>query len=70
LGLTQNIRADKRFDKLPIIALSSLASEDDMARGKAAGVNDYQIKLDKENLLTGIRRFLDQSAGLNADTDK
>jgi two-component system chemotaxis sensor kinase CheA len=69
LGLTQNIRADKRFDKLPIIALSSLASEDDMARGRAAGVNDYQVKLDKENLLAGIRRFLDQSAEVNINKE-
>jgi two-component system, chemotaxis family, sensor kinase CheA len=63
LGLTQNIRADGRFGTLPIIALTSLASEDDIARGKAAGVTDYQVKLDKENLLQSIHQHLSVPAG-------
>jgi two-component system, chemotaxis family, sensor kinase CheA len=63
LGLTHNIRADGRFGSLPIIALTSLASEEDIARGKAAGVTDYQVKLDKENLLQSIHQHLNVPAG-------
>jgi two-component system chemotaxis sensor kinase CheA len=56
LGLTKRIRADGRFDRLPIIALSSLASEEDMARGIAMGVSEYQVKLDQDQLLESIGR--------------
>ena len=35
---------------LPIIALTSLAGEDDIAKGKAAGIDDYQVKLDRDRL--------------------
>ena len=62
LGLTRAIRADQRFSGLPVIALTSLASDEDNARGLAAGVNEYQIKLDREKLLEGIRNML-QKAG-------
>ena len=62
LEFTQKIRGDQRFAHLPIIALTSLASEEDIAKGKSLGVSDYQIKLDKEKLLDGIRRLLNESA--------
>ena len=54
LGLTKRIRADSRFARLPIIALTSLASEEDMARGLAMGVSEYQVKLDQNQLLESI----------------
>jgi two-component system chemotaxis sensor kinase CheA len=56
-GLAQNIRGDLRFSHLPIIAVTSLAGEDDAARGKEAGINDYQVKLDREQLLESITVF-------------
>jgi len=61
LGLTRAIRADQRFNSLPIIALTSLASEDDNTRGLAAGVNEYQVKLDREKLLEGIKNMLQKA---------
>ena len=54
LGLAQRIRADNRTAHLPIIAVTSLAGNEDMEKGKAAGVNDYQIKLDKDKLLESV----------------
>ncbi|RLB36590.1 MAG: hybrid sensor histidine kinase/response regulator [Deltaproteobacteria bacterium] len=57
-ALTKKIRADSRFAHLPVIALTTLASEEDVARGKEAGVDDYQIKLDKEKLLLAIHERL------------
>jgi two-component system chemotaxis sensor kinase CheA len=56
LGLTRRIRADGRFATLPVIALSSLAADDEIARGLAAGVNEYQIKLDQDKLLESINK--------------
>jgi two-component system chemotaxis sensor kinase CheA len=58
LSLTRRIRGDGRFDRLPVIALSSLAGEEEMAHGLAAGVSEYQVKLDPEQLVEGIRRQL------------
>jgi two-component system chemotaxis sensor kinase CheA len=58
LGFTKRIRADKRTAGLPVIALTSLVGEEDVARGKAAGVNDYQTKLDRDELLGRLRGYL------------
>jgi two-component system chemotaxis sensor kinase CheA len=58
LGLATRIRQDARLGHLPILALTSLASEEDIAKGKAAGVDDYQIKLDRDNLLVSLRALL------------
>lgn len=54
LGLAGRIRADPRTAHLPIIAVTSLAGEEDIAKGKAIGINEYQIKLDREHLLAGV----------------
>ena len=58
LGLAERIRGDGRTAKLPVIALTSLAGEEDMAKGKAAGVDDYQVKLDRDRLLQSVRQSL------------
>jgi two-component system chemotaxis sensor kinase CheA len=56
LALTRQIRADRRFAALPVIALSSLAGEEEIARGMAAGVTEYQVKFNKDELSESIRK--------------
>jgi two-component system, chemotaxis family, sensor kinase CheA len=63
IGLTQRIRGDARFSGLPVIAVTSLAGAEEVATGKAAGIDDYQVKLDRDNLLDGLRRVLAEPAG-------
>ena len=58
LGLTKRIRADARFARLPVIALSTLADDDEMANGLAAGVSEYQVKLDQKRLFESIRKAI------------
>ena len=58
LELTQKMRADNRFARLPVIVLTSLASEEDIAYAKSLGVDDYQIKLDKESLVQSVNQLL------------
>jgi len=58
LGLASRIRADVRTAKLPIIAVTSLAGDDDAARGKAAGITEYQVKLDRDKLLSSIHAYV------------
>jgi len=57
-GLAENIKKDERFAHLPIIALTTLAGEEDMARGKSVGMTDYLIKLDREKLMNSIFNHL------------
>jgi two-component system chemotaxis sensor kinase CheA len=63
LGLAQRIRSDPRTAALPVIALSSLAGEEDLARGREAGASEYLIKLDRDRLLAAVR---DQLATLTS----
>lgn len=57
IGLTKRVRADGRFNDLPIIALTSLADPDSVQRGIDAGVNDYQVKMNKPELLASIKKL-------------
>ncbi len=56
--LTEKIKTDNRYSHLPVIALTTLADEESIEKGKAAGVDNYQIKLDKESLLEGIYKVM------------
>ncbi|SHO50683.1 hybrid sensor histidine kinase/response regulator [Desulfopila aestuarii] len=57
---TKTIRSDPRFTGLPVIALTTLAAEEDVAKGIAVGVNEYHLKLDKEKLMTSVHHFMKQ----------
>jgi two-component system chemotaxis sensor kinase CheA len=57
-GFVKKLRADKRFLKLPVIALTTMASDEDIARGATVGINDYQVKLDKDKLMESVRSYL------------
>jgi two-component system chemotaxis sensor kinase CheA len=55
-GLTQKIREE--FPDLPVIALTSLASEEDEKNLRNAGVQKYLVKLDRDELLGSIESIL------------
>ncbi|MEM6363999.1 MAG: response regulator, partial [Planctomycetota bacterium] len=57
-SLTRRIRDDGRYDDLPVIALTSLADDESTARGRAAGVSDYQVKMNKPALLSSIQNLV------------
>jgi len=56
--LTEQIKGDPRFSSMPVIALTTLAGEEDIARGKAVGVDEYHIKLDKERLMASVHDYI------------
>jgi two-component system, chemotaxis family, sensor kinase CheA len=56
--LSEKIRKDDRFADLPIIALTTMAGEEDIAKGEAVGIDDYQIKLDREKLMRSVHDYL------------
>ncbi len=57
-GLAERIKSHERYRHLPIIALTTLAEDDDIARGRKVGIDEYQIKLDREKLMESIDRFM------------
>jgi two-component system chemotaxis sensor kinase CheA len=56
--LTKRIKNDPKFSHLNVIALTSLASEAHIEKGKAVGIDEYEIKLDREKLMAVIRQYL------------
>jgi two-component system, chemotaxis family, sensor kinase CheA len=58
LELTRKIRADERASGLPVLMLTSLAGEEDIQRGQAAGATNYCVKLDRDQLLGAIHELL------------
>jgi len=58
LGLAARIRGDERTARLPIIAVTSLAGDEDAEKGKAAGIDEYQVKLDREKLSVSVRKWM------------
>ena len=55
----QKIRAQERFCKLPIIALTAKAMKGDKAKCIEAGANDYLSKLvDTDKLISLMRVWL------------
>ncbi len=57
LDLTREIRADGKWKHVPIIALTSLATEEDIRRGREVGVTDYQIKMDRDRLIESLDKL-------------
>ncbi len=56
--LTSYIKKDARFRHLPVIALTTMASDEDIQKGNKVGIDDYQIKLDKEKLMKSVFQHL------------
>ncbi len=56
--LTSKIKTDPLYSHLQVIALTSLASEAHIEKGKKVGIDEYEIKLDREKLMKIIRQHL------------
>jgi two-component system chemotaxis sensor kinase CheA len=63
--LTKSIRAHARLANIPVLIVSSRASEDDHQRGLDAGADGYIIKtsFDEAGLLNAVSRLLGRTAG-------
>ena len=58
--LTRRVRADSRLRVLPVILVTALASPEDIARGAAAGADEYLVKaqLEHDKLIEAVGRYL------------
>ena len=64
--LAGRIKESKEWSHLPVIALTSLGAAADMQRGLEVGIDDYQIKMDRDKLLNSLHNFTGSKAGNNA----
>jgi len=58
LELTRKIKGHPALGHLPVIAVTSLASEEDRRRGLEAGIDEYHVKLDRERLISSVEQFM------------
>lgn len=58
LEFAQIVRASGTWTQTPMIALSALATERDINRGRDAGFDDYVAKFDKETLIRSLSQQL------------
>jgi two-component system chemotaxis sensor kinase CheA len=58
LAFASHIRRDPRFDRLPMLALSSLSGDEDREAALAAGFDAYEVKLDRHSFLTKVDELL------------
>ncbi|MCA9171424.1 MAG: response regulator, partial [Planctomycetales bacterium] len=58
LELCDQIRKSEEFRNMPVIVLSSLGSDNDVARGINVGVDEYHVKFNQDQLLRGVKRLL------------
>jgi two-component system chemotaxis sensor kinase CheA len=61
--LCERIKTSPAHGTIPVIALTSLAGAADVQHGIAVGIDDYQIKMDRDKLLTAIHNFAGTRAG-------
>ncbi|MBF0183261.1 MAG: response regulator [Magnetococcales bacterium] len=59
-ALTEKIRADQRFGRLPVVLVTSLSSQEHRQRGVTVGASAYLVKsdFDQQDLLTTIGRLV------------
>ncbi|MEZ0148333.1 MAG: chemotaxis protein CheW [Candidatus Reddybacter sp.] len=57
LEMARAIRAKPEYKDLPLVAVTSLAGAAAEQKGAAAGIDEYQIKLDREQLVDVCRRL-------------
>ncbi len=63
--LTKRVKSDERFRGIPVVALSSLASDEHKLKGAAAGIDEYLTKLNRDQLALTITNLLNHSIPVN-----
>lgn len=56
--LCRCVKQDAGLQHLPMLALTSLSSPEDVAHGKSLGFEDYQVKMHRDNLIRSVRTLL------------
>ncbi len=65
-SFAKDVRGDARWQSVPMVALSSHASQDDFQKGREAGFNDYVAKYDREALVSSLAQTVAMAVGENS----
>ncbi len=57
--LARLVKNEPSLKHIPIIAVTSLSGDEDRKRGKDAGIDEYQVKLNREMVLEAIQHLLE-----------
>jgi two-component system chemotaxis sensor kinase CheA len=57
-GFAQAVRQRSRGANVPLLALTTLSSDNDRAKALACGFDRYEVKLDRERFLTAVSELL------------
>ena len=61
------VRSDPRWQRVPMVALSSHSSEQDLARGRIAGFGGYVAKFDRDSLISTLTQTIGTMVNESAD---
>ena len=56
--LTKAIKANAEWKHIPVMALTALSGEEDRRKGIEAGIDEYQIKLDRDDVLKALELLI------------
>lgn len=59
----RTVRSNSRWQAVPLVALSSHATQRDLERGRQAGFTDYVAKFDRDALLVTLAQTLEETRG-------
>ncbi len=69
----QSVRSDGRWGSIPMVALSSHASDSDFDRGRDVGFTDYVAKSDRDGLVSALAeviKFSEQDKAAHAEEEE
>jgi len=61
------VRSDPRWQRVPMVALSSHSSDQDIARGQVAGFGGYVAKFDRDSLISTLTQTIGTMVNESAD---
>ena len=62
LELVKKVRSEERFRGLPIMVLTSLSGEEIYRKAKEAGADEFQVKLDRQAVVSAVERLLSEAS--------
>lgn len=67
--LAKKVREDSNYKDMPILAVTSLIGDDERKRSKEVGIDEYLVKLNKDELLKGIDKIMSIKSKKDAGSD-
>ncbi|MDY0095901.1 MAG: response regulator, partial [Candidatus Vecturithrix sp.] len=60
---TKTLRSHEQWKTLPVMALTALSGEKDREKGREAGIDEYQIKLNRDEVLKALELLILRKRG-------